>query len=211
EVRPDLVVGIPAQAALVAPLRRAGVRVVLLPDDSYDDIFADLRALGTLSGHAAEARALIARLHTQVAQITARVPRGLQPRVFIVLGVDPIFTAGGHSYIDRLIAFAGGRNVAANLHVAYSRYSAEALVAAQPDVLIADSESGLGAVLSRPPWSLLRAVRRGRVAILRDPDLLDRPSPRFVDGLRWLVAKLHPVVPARRWPIAGVGADGVAP
>ena len=41
-LRPELVVGLAAQAGLVAPLRRAGLRVILLPDDAYEDIFVDL-------------------------------------------------------------------------------------------------------------------------------------------------------------------------
>ncbi|HEY5340603.1 MAG TPA: ABC transporter substrate-binding protein, partial [Candidatus Aquilonibacter sp.] len=45
---PDVVAGIPSQGLLVAPLRRAGIRVVLIPDDSYDDIFTDIRELGAL-------------------------------------------------------------------------------------------------------------------------------------------------------------------
>ena len=51
-LHPDVVVGIPSQARLVAPLQRAGIRVVLIPDDSYDDIFRDLRTLGDVTGHA---------------------------------------------------------------------------------------------------------------------------------------------------------------
>ena len=48
------------------------------------------------------------------------------------------------------------------------------------------------AVLDRPPWNALRAVREHRVYVLADADILERPGPRFVDGLAWLIDRLHP-------------------
>ena len=189
-LHPDVIVAIPAQAALVANLRRAGLRVELLPDDSFDDLFADLQRLGVLSGHVREATNVAARLHARTAALVAGVPRGARPRTFVVLGVDPIFTVGDGSYIAHLIALAGGSD-AATLHDAYARYSPEALLAAQPDAIVADRQSGFTAVRDRSPWTTLRAVRNGRAYVLDDADILERPGPRYNDGLAWLIARLH--------------------
>src|SRR5271165_3747049 len=87
QLHPDAVVGIPAQAPLVADLRRAGLTPALLPDDSYDDIFRDLTELGRLSGHSGEAAALETRLRARTAQLERSVRGSLRPRVFVVLGV----------------------------------------------------------------------------------------------------------------------------
>lgn len=191
-LHPDVVVGIRAQAPLTADLRRLGMHPVLLDDDSYADIFTDLAVLGHLSGHEREAAALSAHLRARAAALQRSVQSGARPRVFVVLGVAPIFTVGDRSYIAQLLRMAGARNAAADLPQAYGRYSAEALVAAQPDAIVADSASELRSVLGRAPWSTLRAVREHRVYVLDDADLLERPGPRFVDGLQWLIAKLHP-------------------
>ncbi len=191
-LHPDLVVGIAAQAQIVSDLRRAGITPALFDDDSYDDIFADLAQLGKLSGHAAEASALASRLRARTAQLQASVRGASRPSVFVVLGVAPIFTVSDNSYIAHLIALAGGRNAAGSLKDAYPRYSAEALVALQPDAIVSDKESGLRAVLDRPPWNALRAVREGRVYVLDDAALLERPGPRYNEGLAWLIARLHP-------------------
>ena len=191
-LHPDVVVGIRAQAALSSDLRRLGLRTVLIADDSYEDIYTDLHVLGALSDHAREAAALATRLRGEAARLEAGVPRGDRPRVFVVLGTAPVFTVGNRSYIARLLNMAGARNAASDLREAYGRYSAEALVAAQPDVIVADKAAGLDAVLDRPPWNALRAVREHRVYVLDDADLLERPGPRFVGGLRWLIEHLHP-------------------
>jgi iron complex transport system substrate-binding protein len=191
-LHPDLVVGITAQAQIVADLRRTGVAPVLLPDDSFDDIFADLAELGKLSGHAREAAALTDQLHARTAALQRSVRGRSRPSVFVVLGVAPIFTVSDSSYIAHLIALAGGRNATGKLRDAYPRYSAEALVALQPDVIVTDKAGGLTAVLDRAPWNTLRAVRSGRVYVLDDAALLERPGPRYNDGLAWLIARLHP-------------------
>ncbi len=192
-LRPSLVIGIPSQARLVEPLRRAQVRVVLLSDDGYDRIFANLRSIGTLAGRRREAEAIVADLQRVTAKLHARTQRfAWRPRVFVVLDGAPIWTAGAGSYISKLIAIAGGRNAAADLPMAYAPYSGESLVEGQPDVLVADKAIHLGSMLSREPWRSLRAVRLGRVYSI-DSDLLERPGPGYNGAIAWLLERLSPI------------------
>jgi ABC-type Fe3+-hydroxamate transport system substrate-binding protein len=192
-LRPDVVVGIATQAPAAADVRRAGIRTLLLPDDGFDDIFRDIEELGLVTGRVPEAHTLTDRLRARTTALLRTVhPHARPPRVFVVLGVAPIYTVGAGSYIAKLIALAGGVN-AAQLPMAYGAYSAEALVAAQPDVLVADPTVQLAAVLDRPPWRALRAVRYGHVAYLPNPAILERPGPRYNDGLAWLIATLNAV------------------
>jgi iron complex transport system substrate-binding protein len=190
-LRPDVVVGIPSQSAPAADVRRAGIRTVLLADDGFDDIFRDIDALGLLTGRVDAARALNDRLRARTTALLHGVRKqARRPRVFVVLGAAPIYTVGASSYIGKLIDLAGGTN-AAGIADAYGAYSAEALVALQPDVLVADPTVQLQAVLDRPPWNALRAVREHRIAYLPDPAILERPGPRYNDGLAWLIATLN--------------------
>lgn len=193
-LHPDLVMGIEAQDRLAGDVRRAGLRVVLMKDDSFEDIFGNLRVVGEMTGHAAEAGALIRALRGRTAELQRTVrPRARKPSIFVVLGNAPIFTVGKGSYIANLIALAGGRNAAADVNAPYARYSAEALVARQPDALVVDPDVRLNDVLAQPPWSALRAVREHRVFTLPDAAILERPGPRYNDGLAWLIATLRNV------------------
>ncbi len=196
-LHPDVVVGDPSQAALVAPLRRAGIRVVLLGDDSYEDIFTNLRILGDLSGRRTQANALILRLQRETEQLRARARRfAYHPRVFFALGTGPIWTAGPGSYLATLLGFVGARNAAADLCVPWGEYSEEALLRAQPDAIVADYETPLRDVLTREPWRSLRAVREGHVFLVenrRVDDALFRPGPNYNEGLRWLIERLSPL------------------
>jgi ABC-type Fe3+-hydroxamate transport system substrate-binding protein len=196
-LRPNLVVGIPAQARLVEPLRHAGVNIVLLPDDTFDRIFANLQALGSLTGHRAQAAATIARLKRETAALHARTQTFVRhPSVFIVLGSAPIWTAGAQSYISTLINLAGGTNAARDLQAAYAEYSAEALLRDQPDILVTDAAIHLDAVLDREPWRSLHAVQRGRVYAV-NPDIIERPGPNYNKGLQWLIDRLQPLATQR--------------
>jgi len=193
-LHPGVVLGIPAQARLIQPLKSAGINVVLLPDDTYDDIFTDLLAVGAVSGHRQEAGLLVARLSQETDRIRA-LTRGFRrtPSVFVVLGSGPIWTVGPTSYIATLIALAGGRDAAGNLGVAYGQYSAEALLRAQPDAIVTDPSVHLDAVLNREPWRSLRAVTLHHVFTVDPAAILERPGPRYNEGLRWLVDRLTPL------------------
>jgi iron complex transport system substrate-binding protein len=191
QLHPDVVVGIAAQAGPAADVRKAGIRTVLLRDDGFEDIFRDIESLGLLTGRLDDARALTDRLRARTTALMRTVHKQAHaPRVFVVLGVGPIYTVGASSYIGKLISLAGGVN-AAQMNDAYGAYSAEALLALQPDVLVADPTVQLQSVLDRPPWNALRAVRERRVAYLPDPAILERPGPRYNDGLAWLIATLN--------------------
>jgi iron complex transport system substrate-binding protein len=191
-LHPDVVVGIPSQSSLVSDLRRLGLRIVLTRDDSFDDIFRDLALLGRVSGHASEAASLSAKLRKRTAALVRHLDTHRRPRVLVVLQVAPVFTVGDGSYIAHLVALAGGRNAAEGLHDAYARYSAEAVIAAQPDLIVTDHRAGLQSALSQAPWNALRAVREHRVYVPPDDAILERPGPRYNEGLEWLISVLQP-------------------
>jgi len=186
-LHPDLVVGITAQHDLTKQLDEVGLRTDLLRDDSLQDVYSDIIDLGRRTATLGRATRLVEELRHRTAVLRARArARKTHPSVFVVLGTAPIFSVGNGSYIASLIALAGGRNVAADLRAPYARYSAEALVARQPDILVVDPDVRLASVLGEAPWNALRAVREHRVYTLPDASILERPGPRYNEGLAWL-------------------------
>jgi iron complex transport system substrate-binding protein len=191
---PGLVVGIPYQAPSLTDLARTGIRTQALPVDTLADDFAAIGTLGRLTGHAAGATRLLARIRTRLAD-AARRTRGLaMPRAFAVIGVAPLYTAGRGSYIDDLFRIAHLRNVAGGVRAAFPPLSAESLEAADPDVLVVPSGTVIPAV---PPWSRLRAVRRHRIVTIAEDDLM-RPGPRVADVVDALVRGVAPFRGARQ-------------
>ncbi|MDQ2872553.1 MAG: helical backbone metal receptor [Candidatus Eremiobacteraeota bacterium] len=190
-LHPAVVVGIPAQRRTTASLRSAHVPIAFFPDDTYDDIFADLTGLGNLTGHAASAKALVAKLRAQTRALQTARHFKRHPSVFIALGAGPIWTVGPRSYLSQIIALAGGRNAVSVLPSAYAQYSAEALLALQPDAIVTDRFTHLNESFDREPWRSLNAVRTRHVFVA--PDDFERPGPQYNESIRWLTERLRPL------------------
>jgi ABC-type Fe3+-hydroxamate transport system substrate-binding protein len=188
-LHPDLIVGDSSQAALIEPLERAQLHVELFQEDSVSEIYSVLLRLGILLGREPQANALVATMRATSARLMQHVDRSHAPRVFVILDTAPIYTVGKRSYINTLIEMAGGRN-AADVPQAYGRYSAEAILALQPDIIVVDPAVSFQSVENSQPWRSLHAVQRGNVAMIPDPGILLHPSPRYNAGLKWLIEQL---------------------
>jgi iron complex transport system substrate-binding protein len=190
-LHPDLVVGIPSQQRTTESLRRAGIATKFFSDDTYEDIFRDIYGLGVATGRVGQANALIARLHLQTKTLQASRRFKRRPSIFVALGTGPIWTVGPDSYLSQIVALAGGRNAVTSLGSAYAQYSAEALLALQPDAIVTDRFTHLDSALGREPWRSLRAVRDHHVFVA--PDNFERPGPYYNEGLHWLIERLRPL------------------
>ncbi len=188
---PDLVVAWPYTApAYLAALRAREVRVFVSDPQSIAGIAADIEKLGALAGTPAVANAAAATLRARLAALA--VPRRATPlRVFYQIWNAPLYTVGGRHLISEAIAICGGQNVFAQLTLPAPAVTVEAVLAAQPDVIVGGSDDG-----SRPPWldawnrwRTLPAVRNGNLFVASG-DLMHRPGPRFVDGVAALCSDL---------------------
>ncbi|MGD8454146.1 MAG: helical backbone metal receptor [Phycisphaerae bacterium] len=177
-LRPDLVLVSGASRAITERLERLGLRYEALPDRSLDDVFAAIRRAGELTGRPKTAEQLAAGLQdelTQVAQHFRDVPPA---RVLVVLGVladppAPPFVAGPGSFHDALLRRAGHHNVAEAWGQAYAPVSLEAIVRADPEVIVeldADGQGRTGgAAEACQVWAklgALQAVHGRRVHVL---------------------------------------------
>jgi iron complex transport system substrate-binding protein len=181
-LHPDIVVGIPFEAAHLADLARAGVRTESLPlNDLRDDLNA-IERLGVLSGHTAGARRLVRSLRLRLATSAREARRAHRLSAFVSLG--GMGSAGGGSYVDELLGLANLSNVTGAVKRPWVNFSPEELLRAQPDVIVVPDSD---APLAGEPWSHLRAVAAGRVVRIPEDDLL-RPGPRVADVLDDLIA-----------------------
>ncbi len=199
-LQPDLVLAAEiTPPELVAALESLGLRVYLLPNPhTLEEMYVNLETVGRLTGHEAEAQTLIEQLRARVAAVDEQVAAiAERPRVYYELdATEPTkpWTAGPGSFIDLLIARAGGFNVAANLSGEWAQISLEELLVLDPDIiLLGDALYGETPekVAARPGWETLRAVRNGQVFSF-DDTLVSRPGPRLVDALEALFRVLHP-------------------
>ncbi|MBC7287047.1 MAG: ABC transporter substrate-binding protein [Armatimonadetes bacterium] len=189
---PDLVLAAQGNDLLLLnKLRQHGVPVYAAKPKTLENVFALISTVGKLLGRetAADAALKSLRARAQALQETAS-HLASRPRVLVVIEVDPLFVAGPGSFIDDLLRRAGLVNVVSEGQ-AWTRWSSERLIAADPDLVIlaaAHEINGSSArrLKSLSPWRELRAVRQGTVYEVSD-DALTIPGPRLVDGLANLV------------------------
>ncbi len=58
-------------------------------------------------------------------------------------------------------------------------------------IIVAHADASPESVKARPGWQDISAVKNDRVYAI-DPDIVNRPGPRLVDGLEALARLLHP-------------------
>lgn len=116
--------------------------------------------------------------------------------VFYEIWHQPMFTINGQHVMSKVIEMCGGRNVFAELPIISPNINQEAVIAANPDVIIA---SGIKITSTtnqnasqRPPWldewrqwPTLKAVKKNQLYHI-NPDLLQRHTFRILQGSKIL-------------------------
>jgi iron complex transport system substrate-binding protein len=171
----------------VQKLEELGVAVYVSNPRSLEGVLESINKIGDAVDAADSARRLTDALRNRTASIASRVAAAARPSVFVILGTEPLITAGATSFISDLVNRAGGASISAEVNGDYPQYSLETAVAKQPEIIFLQAG---GSVL---PGRLRETpgARSGRVYSL-DDDLLLRPGPRIVDGLEQMTAKIHP-------------------
>jgi iron complex transport system substrate-binding protein len=202
-LRPTVVVGSPAAGppAVLEQLRTAGVTVVVVPE--YKGIAAGarkLRIVGKALGVPNRGERLARQVESQVAIARREVAStNRKPRVaFLYLrGTQVQMIGGKESGADAMIAAAGGLDVGVEAGIdGFRPFSAEALVAARPDVLLLltaglQSVGGVEGLLRLPGVAQTPAGQNRRI-IHYDDLLLLGLGPRTGKALRLLIRGLHP-------------------
>ncbi len=195
-LRPDLVVAWPnvGSARTVNQIEQLGLPVFRSEPRELEDIATTLERLGTLAGTPAQARAAAAAFRAHVRAIEKRHAGGRKVRVFYQIWDRPLLTVNGQHVITKVMRLCGGENVFAELPLIAPEVDAEAVLRADPEVIVASGSGG------QPPAWLdswrrfpgLRAVARGHLYTIA-PDLIQRHTPRILEGAEALCTLLEGV------------------
>ncbi len=197
EVQPDLVLVASIHMAQVLPeLEKLGLPALVIDARDFPGVLESIRLIGKVTGAEKAAEDLTAQMQERADKVAQAVKDRPRPRVYWEL--DPsLWTAGPGSFVQDLIERAGGENIAANAEAAWVQLSAEAIIAADPEVIfLADHPYGESAetVKARPGWEKISAVVNGRIVELTQEqgDIVSRAGPRVIDALELIARALHP-------------------
>ena len=195
-LKPDLVFTVKFSDGTIERLVSAGLTVIVVDPQSVADVSRTAVLIGTAVG--ADGSKLSASIDAQLNSVKEKVAAATtKPRVFHEVDAsDPTkpYTVGPGSYIQDLIALAGGVNIAANAGSAYPQISLEEVVKADPEIIVlGDADYGVTAdqVAARPGWSAISAVKNKKIFAISD-SLVSRPGPRVGDAALAYAKLLHP-------------------
>lgn len=173
--------------------KKTGAQTVVINPTTVNQAIESVGTVGEVVGEKEKARTTEDRLKKQLDEIRSAVGDEPEPTVFYELGYDPLYTVGPGSFINDAIELAGGKNVTASTGQAYPQYSTEKLLKDDPEYYLVGSSTGNTAktVEARETYSSLSAVEKNRVFVM-DDDLISRPGPRIVKGVRQIAEAIHP-------------------
>ena len=196
------VCAIPYQSVM-AEVQKLKFKPEILSLDPQDltGILTDIRRVGEAAGRIDKAGEVVDGLEERVGEVAGRtrdIVQSNRPSVAVIEWTDPIYAAG--HWVPEMIELAGGKDVLARPSEPSRCISWEAVLAAQPEILIVApcgydlprARGELEILSKRPGWSTLPAVKHGSVYLMDANATLSRPGPRIVDGLEDLAQIIHP-------------------
>ncbi len=181
-LKPDLVLawesGTPA--ATVDALRKQGYDVERVRTRSLADVAAAIDTIGRRTGRERSASAVRAKFEAQLAELSHADREAAPIRVFYQIAERPLYTVSGSHYASELIERCGGQNIFADLGDLAPMVSEEAVLARDPEVIIAGGDESLKDALFDQwrRWDGLAATRMDNFYVV-NADRLGRPSNRL--------------------------------
>jgi iron complex transport system substrate-binding protein len=193
--RPDLIVvwGSGFPPATLAALQRLGVPVYVDEPSSLDGIAASMLRLGALTA-APDAAPAAASYRAAIAALRARYAGRNEVSVFYQVWAQPLMTLGGRHVVSEGLRLCGARNVFEQLAPIAPQVAVEAVLAADPQVIVTAEPGGIdrGALDLWKRLGGMRAVAGGHLVVI-DADRINRHTPRLADELAVLCARIDEV------------------
>jgi iron complex transport system substrate-binding protein len=193
-LQPDLILATTAgnRRESIRQLELLGQSVFVTSAKNIEDIFQSIIKIGSITGKKELAVLKTKELRERMKRITSRVKGLPRRRILYLIWHQPVMTAGGNTFIDNLIWLAGGKSISRDIKQNIVQLSREEIIKRDPEMIfLPDLKDKKLAEQFMQKWEMLTAVRNGAVYQVNE-DLILRPGPRIVDGLKLMVKTIHP-------------------
>lgn len=173
------------QKPIVNELLNLGFKVIVIDPTNFSQLFNDIYLIGKITKQEKNAENLILEMKNEIKRIKDNSEKlAFTPRIFIEISINPLMTAAKGSFVDEMIYLAGGENIGHNLIRSYCRVNEEFLLEKDPQIIILTSQGALDYFNSSPSFKNISALKNGFVVADINPDILLRPGPRLIEGLK---------------------------
>ena len=199
-LKPDLVVAWPSAGTerAIERLAALGLPVFRSEPRDLDDIATTLERLGQLAGTSGQASKAANAFRARAEALRRRYSSRPPVRVFYEIWDRPLQTVNGQHVISKVLRLCGGENVFGSLALLAPEIDPEAVLRLNPEVILGSGSDG-----TRPKWLErwrafpgLQAAAKGQIYTV-PPDLIQRHTPRLLDGAERVCRLLEGVRGAR--------------
>lgn len=192
-LKPDLVLISTASQLeqFMAKLSEIGIPVFVVKSQSVEGVLESIELLGQITDRKVQSVNLVASLKTRLEKVKESHQGKIPPKVFFIVGTEPLITAGKGAFVTDLINLAGGKSISDDVENEWPAYSIESVIARKPDIILSpgdhssnSSNSSNNATLPDLPKGLeVTPAATKKQTYKIDGDLILRPGPRIIDGL----------------------------
>lgn len=187
----------------VKKLQGAGIKVVALYPETFDNFDDYINKLGILTGKETEAKEKIKEFHKNLDELKAKVEKVTdKKKVFLETMSKEIKTAAKGSFAWSSIQFAGGINIAADAEgeqkTSIAPFGEEKLLSMARDVDVYVAQKGamntdvsVSVIEKRPGFNKIKAIKDNKIIIM-DEKLISSPTFRYVEGVKELQKSIYP-------------------
>jgi len=186
------------QAGDIDKLVRLGHAVFVTEPVRLADIPRLLRAIGALAGTGPAAERAARAFDDGLQLLRTRYAGVRKVRTLYEIWHRPLITVSGRHMISDVISLCGGENVFADASGLTPSVSLEAVVAADAEAILGGARAGSEAEFKREWREVPVAALRSMPVFYVDPDLIQRQTPRILEGARIVCAALEQVRNSRR-------------
>lgn len=173
-------------------------QIVSLSPNHLADVWEDIRRVADALDLADHGKEVLRALKSRVVDIIEKTCQLKdRPTVACIEWIEPLMAAG--NWVPELVELAGGSNLVgeAGKHSPWMTW--EMLAGQNPEIIIVmpcgfnlqRTRAEMAALVQRPDWAKLRAVKKHRVYLTDGNQYFNRPGPRIVESLEILTEIIH--------------------
>ncbi|MCC5438619.1 ABC transporter substrate-binding protein [Clostridium botulinum] len=193
ELKPDLVIGgAHFSKDTVKKLEDLGIKVaVLYGAEDLDGAYKNIMDISTILGVTEKGQTIVDGMKKKVESVENKVKSLNKSKIYYMVDFGKAdFSAGGDTFIGKMIEKAGGDNIAKDTKG--WNYSFEKIVENKPEMIIlSDKFNTKKNFLTADKYKELPALKANKVYEI-DDNMLLRQGPRQADGLEALAKIIHP-------------------
>jgi iron complex transport system substrate-binding protein len=200
-MNPNLVLATTIQPAqIVDQLQNLSIPVLVFEPNNISQIYSDMLTLGNVTAHRSGALKEVSSMKATIQGIESKISSYQKVSLLYMLWSSPIYTVGPGSFIDSIISYAGGINIADNLSSPYPTIGMEQVVYDNPKAIIVDNNTPITNISyfktgsQAQLWRNISAVESGTILFFNvtESNWMNEPGPLTIYAVQTVAEFLYP-------------------